>query len=239
MAGLKAGTPAPEFSLKDFSGQVHSLFSAPERFLVLYFYPKDDTPGCTIQAREFNKVLAKYAKLGAKVIGVSGGDERSKQKFCQKHNLKMTLLSDTNYTVSKGFGVYGEKSFMGRQFIGIMRTTFILDENRTIVKIYDRVKPETHADDVLELLTTLAATPAAPRKLIAKTTVTPPTAKARAAKPRATARTKVAGAVPSSPSPLIGKSKTTRATTPRSTAAGAVKSPRSTPSTKPRRIASR
>lgn len=152
MAGLKVGAPAPDFALKDYSGKEYSLESFSEDYLVVYFYPKDDTPGCTIEAREFNKALPKYEKLGARVVGISGGDERSKQKFCQKHNLKITLLSDTNYTISKKFGVYGEKSFMGRKFNGIFRTTFLLDGQRNIVRVFENVKPEVHADEVLELI---------------------------------------------------------------------------------------
>jgi peroxiredoxin Q/BCP len=148
----KEGSKAPAFSLKDKDGKIYALKDMDEKYLVIYFYPKDNTPGCSIEAREFSKDIAKYKKLGAKVIGVSGGDEKSKTKFCEKNNLKILLLSDTDFNVSEKYGVYGEKKFMGKTYMGITRTTFILDKERKIVKVFEKVKPLGHSKDVLKNL---------------------------------------------------------------------------------------
>jgi len=143
---------APDFELKDKDGKVHSLKKISAKYLVVYFYPKDDTPGCTIEAKEFNNDLKKFEKLNAKIIGISGGDETSKKKFCEKHSLKVLLLSDPDFSVCKKYGVYGEKSFMGKKFLGIKRTTFVLNRSNKIMKIYGNVKPEIHSEEVLNFL---------------------------------------------------------------------------------------
>ena len=140
---------APDFELRDKDGKFHSLNKIDSRFLVLYFYPKDSTPGCTIEAQQFNKDLSNFKKLNAIIIGISGGDEKSKTKFCEKHNLKLLLLSDSDFKVSKEYGVYGEKSFMGRKFFGISRTTFILDKDHKIINIYNKVNPLAHSEEFL------------------------------------------------------------------------------------------
>ena len=149
---LQTNDNAPEFSLKDKDGKIHSLKNINFKYLVLYFYPKDDTPGCTIEAKEFSNDLKKFERLNSKIIGISGGDEISKKKFCEKHNLKVLLLSDPDFSVCKKYGVYGEKSFMGKKFLGIKRTTFVLDRNNKIMKIYENVKPKIHSEEVLNFL---------------------------------------------------------------------------------------
>ena len=150
---LKVGDKAPEFRLKDKDGKVHQLET--NKYTVVYFYPKDDTPGCTIEAKEFTKDLKEFEKLGIEVIGISGGDEKSKTKFCNKYHLKITLLSDTDFSVSTKYGVYGEKSFMGKKYLGISRTTFVLDKNNKIIKIFGNVKPEGHSKEILEFIQSL------------------------------------------------------------------------------------
>lgn len=151
---LRPGTPSPIFNLKDKDGVSHKLDSVKSKYTVVYFYPKDDTPGCTLEAKDFSDTLPKFKTIGATVIGVSGGDSKSKAKFCSKHKLSLTLVSDPDYKVSKRFGAYGKKSFMGRSYVGVLRKTFVLDEQKRVVKVYDSVKPEGHAQAVLSFLAT-------------------------------------------------------------------------------------
>ena len=145
---VKLGSSAPDFTLKDRLDQEQQL-SKINRKKVVYFYPKDNTEGCTIEAREFSSLLPKFDSLKTTIIGISGGDNKSKEKFCVDHNLKHVLLSDPNFAVSKKYGVYGEKNFMGRKYMGIKRTTFILDEKDKILKVFENVKPLGHAQEVL------------------------------------------------------------------------------------------
>ncbi|MEN9625876.1 MAG: hypothetical protein RL557_204 [archaeon] len=151
---LQENTPAPDFSLKDKEGRVHTLSKIRSSFVIVYFYPKDDTSGCTIEAIEFSAQLAALRKLGAEVIGISGGNEETKRKFCDKHNLKVTLLSDPDFIVCKKYGVYGEKIFLGKNFLGIKRTTFIIQRGN-IVKVFEGVSANGHADEVMEFLKTI------------------------------------------------------------------------------------
>jgi peroxiredoxin Q/BCP len=116
---------------------------------VLYFYPKDDTPGCTLEAKEFSQFLEKFKSRNVRVVGVSGGDEKTKAKFCAKYSLKVPLLSDTDFKVATSYGAYGLKKFMGRTFQGIFRKTFLVDKAGKIARIFDTVKPEGHAEEVL------------------------------------------------------------------------------------------
>ena len=152
MNPLKEGKTAPIFSLKDKDGVVHNLNDVKSRFVVVYFYPKDNTPGCTIEAKQFSSDISKYGELDAAVIGISGGDDKTKSKFCNKYDLKVTLLSDTDSKVGEQYGVYGEKSFMGKKYMGYSRVTFVLDENKKIIKVYEKVKPQIHSKEVLEFL---------------------------------------------------------------------------------------
>ncbi len=150
---MKIGSKAPDFILTDKDGVAVNLSTIESEFVVIYFYPKDDTPGCTIEGSEFSAALSKFKKLGATVIGISGGDDASKAKFCAKHKLKVTLLSDTDLSVSKAYGAFGEKSFMGRKYKGILRKTFVVDGERKLLKIFDSVTAKGHAAEVVAFLT--------------------------------------------------------------------------------------
>lgn len=149
---INEGSKAPSFNLKDKDGESFSLKNISSDFVVIYFYPKDNTPGCTTETIGFNRDLKKFAKLNTTVIGISGGDEKTKTKFCTKHDLELLLLSDSDFSVAKSYDSYGERSFMGRKFNGIYRKTFVLDKDRNIIKIYDKVKPEIHSGEVLEFI---------------------------------------------------------------------------------------
>jgi peroxiredoxin Q/BCP len=151
MSEIKIGAKAPKFKLLDKDGNPHGIGDgAAKEHTVLFFYPKDDTPGCTIESKEFSKALGEFAARGIRVIGISGGDSKTKAKFCAKHGLEVPLVSDTDFAVSQAYGVYGEKKFMGRSYMGISRATFIVDSKGEIVQVFDKVKPEGHAAEVLE-----------------------------------------------------------------------------------------
>src|SRR3989344_9210520 len=135
---------AQDFSLKDKDGNIYQLNSIKSNYIVLYFYPKDLTPGCTLEAKMFNKNLNEFKKLKTQIIGISGGNEKTKTEFCNKNNLKLLLLSDTDFLVSKKYKVYKEKSFMGKKILGIIRTTFVLDKDHKIIKTYNNVNPLNH-----------------------------------------------------------------------------------------------
>ena len=154
---LLPGKKAPQFKLEDKDGTLVNLKDVAGEFTVIYFYPKDNTPGCTIEAKRFSSDLKKFEKLATSIIGISGGDQKSKTSFCKKHKLSVLLLSDTDFTVSKKFGVYGEKTFMGRKSFGIHRATFLLDKSLKIVKVYEKVTPDTHSKEVLADITKLRA----------------------------------------------------------------------------------
>ena len=141
---------AIDFSLDDKFGNINKLSNIKSKYKVIYFYPSDNTPGCTIQSKEFSDLISSFKKLDAEIIGISGGDKKSKEKFCSQHNLKLLLLSDTDFSVSKSYKVYGEKSFMGRKFLGIKRTTFILNKDNKIIEVFENVKPLGHAAKVLD-----------------------------------------------------------------------------------------
>ena len=149
---LRVGAKAPAFALKDKDGKVCALSSFKAKYTIVYFYPKDNTPGCTIEAILFSKSLPALKKLGAAVIGISGGDEKSKSVFCEKHNLSVLLLSDPEFKVSKKYGVYGEKSFMGRKFNGITRSTFVLDKNKKAIKVFENANPATNPSEIVTFL---------------------------------------------------------------------------------------
>ena len=143
---------APDFALKDKDGFLHSLKDVKSNYTIVYFYPKDSTPGCTIEANAFNNHLPEFKKLKTTIIGISGGDEKTKKKFCVKYDLKILLLSDPDFAVSKKYKSYGKKTFMGMTFNGIFRNTFILDKNKFIIKTFDKVKAEGHAEEVINFL---------------------------------------------------------------------------------------
>lgn len=167
---LKIGKKAPDFKLKDKDGRVHSLKSVKSDFTVIYFYPKDDTPGCTIEAKEFSAALPRFKKAKAGILGISGGDERTKAHFCKKYKLAIPLLSDTDYRVAKAFGAFGPKTFMGKKFKGILRNTYVVDRHGKIVGAFEKVTPENHADEILEFLASIRAVPTKAKSSAARKT---------------------------------------------------------------------
>ena len=141
---LKVGQEAPQFSLPDQDGVVHDLAGYRGRWVILYFYPKDDTPGCTTQACGLRDNFSHLNNLGVTVLGVSADSIKSHQKFATKHKLPFTLLADEQKQVVEQYGVWGEKKFMGKSYLGINRTTFIINPSGSITAIYEQVKPEQH-----------------------------------------------------------------------------------------------
>jgi peroxiredoxin Q/BCP len=146
---VKEGTTAPSFKTTDANGEPVNLKDLRGKKVVLYFYPKDDTPGCTKEACSFRDAFSKFKKQGITILGVSPDSEKSHQKFTAKYKLPFTLLADTDHSIADAYGVYGEKKFMGRTYMGIHRTTFLIDEKGKIKKVFEKVKPEDHADEVL------------------------------------------------------------------------------------------
>jgi len=149
---LKINTKAPDFTLTSTNNTDYSLKKSLGKYVVIYFYPKDDTPGCTIEANDFNKLLPQFKKLNCEVFGISKDNLKSHDKFKEKYKLKFDLLSDEELTVLKKFKVWGKKKFMGRVFMGILRTTFLIDKKGKILKIWENVKVKDHAKEVLETL---------------------------------------------------------------------------------------
>lgn len=152
---MEVGDKAPSFSLKDKDGKIVSLDEIIQDYVVVYFYPKDNTPGCTTEAIEFSADLKEFAKLSTKIIGISGGDEESKQKFCSENSLTISLISDPDFKVSTAYQSFGPKKFMGRVFKGIQRKTYILDQKRNLIKCFDNVKAAGHSKEVLEYISSL------------------------------------------------------------------------------------
>ena len=149
---LKINTKAPDFTLTSTNNTDYSLKKSSGKYVVIYFYPKDDTPGCTIEANDFNKLLPQFKKLNCEIFGISKDNLKSHDKFKEKYKLKFDLLSDEELTVLKKFKVWGKKKFMGREFMGIFRTTFLIDKKGKILKIWENVKVKDHAKEVLETL---------------------------------------------------------------------------------------
>jgi peroxiredoxin Q/BCP len=147
---LKEGTTAPAFKTNDANGETVSLKDLRGQKVVLYFYPKDDTPGCTKEACSFRDEFAQFKKRGIAVLGVSPDSESKHKKFETKYSLPFTLLADTDHAIADAYGVWGEKKFMGRKYMGVHRTTFLIDEKGKIKKVFEKVKPEDHASEVLE-----------------------------------------------------------------------------------------
>ena len=149
---LKENTVAPAFHLSDQSGNSVSLADFTEQKIVLYFYPKDDTPGCTTQARSYRDQSDEFVKRNVKVIGISKDDLKSHQKFTSKYDLNFTLLSDPDTTVIQKYGVWKEKTLYGKTYMGVARTTFIINEKGIIVKIFENVDPKNDVQKVLDFL---------------------------------------------------------------------------------------
>ena len=146
---LKEGDKAPDFAVNDGEGKTVRLKDLKGKKFVLYFYPKDDTPGCTKEACSFRDSWSKFKRRGIEVFGVSLDSEKSHQKFTEKYSLPFRLLADTDRKLSESFGTYGKKKFMGREYMGNHRMTFLIDEKGKIKKIFEKVKPEDHAEEVL------------------------------------------------------------------------------------------
>ena len=149
MALLSAGDKAPPFQAADQDGEKVSLSDFKGRKVVLYFYPKDDTPGCTKEACSFRDAWSRLRRKKIAVLGVSADDERSHRKFAEKYDLPFRLLADTDKSILKAYGAWGEKSLYGRKYMGILRTTYLIDEKGRIARVWPRVKPEGHADEIL------------------------------------------------------------------------------------------
>jgi peroxiredoxin Q/BCP len=146
------GKKAEGFCLPDGEGTTTCLDNFRGKWVVLYFYPRDNTPGCTLEAIQFNAALEKFADIGAQVIGVSADSPDSHQKFAKKHNLSILLLSDSEHAVLKAYDSWKPKTMFGREFFGIQRDTFLINPDGTIVAVWRKVSPKGHAEEVKEVL---------------------------------------------------------------------------------------
>lgn len=149
MALPEVGKNAPAFSLPDQDGKTHTLKDYIGKWVLLYFYPKDSTPGCTIEACTIRDQFQDFKKIKAEVLGVSTDSVKSHKRFMDAYELPFTLLSDEEKKMVTAYGVYGEKKMMGKTYMGTKRTSFLIDPNGTIRKIYEKVKPPVHAKEVL------------------------------------------------------------------------------------------
>ncbi len=149
---IEEGKPAPGFELQTDEGETVSLSSFRGKPVVLYFYPKDDTPGCAAQACGIRDAYAEFGKRGAVVLGVSPDDERSHSKFKTKYELPFTLLADPDHQTAEDYGVWVEKNFAGKKYMGVERSTFVIDSEGKVAKVMRKVNPQSHADDVLAVL---------------------------------------------------------------------------------------
>ncbi|TLX96271.1 MAG: thioredoxin-dependent thiol peroxidase [Thaumarchaeota archaeon] len=150
---LAVGDEVPDFLLKDSEGKTVKKSDFKGKKYVIYFYPKDFTPGCTTEAAEFARDYKKFRNAGIEILGISPDDEESHKKFGEKMKVPFILLSDTQTEVAKKFGVWGKKQFMGRDYMGVNRATFLVDEKGKIFKVFERVKPAGHAQEVFEAFT--------------------------------------------------------------------------------------
>jgi peroxiredoxin Q/BCP len=149
MSNLKEGDPAPEISLHTDTGDKFELSALKGKNLVLYFYPKADTPGCTKEACEFRDTSGKFTKANTVIVGISPDPEKAQARFKDKFDLPFALLADKDHKVAEAYGVWKEKSMYGKKYMGIERTTFVIDPEGKIKKIFPKVKVEGHAEDVL------------------------------------------------------------------------------------------
>lgn len=147
---LKIGDKAPDFLGKDQNGEKISLEQFKGKKLVLYFYPKDNTPGCTAEACDLRDNYDKFLSSGYEIVGVSKDDEKSHQKFIEKHNLPFPLISDTELVILKAYDAWGRKKFMGREYDGIIRKTFVIDQKGVITDIIEKVKTKDHSAQILK-----------------------------------------------------------------------------------------
>ena len=147
---ISEGQSLPKFQLSDSDGNTIKSNDLKGKKYVIYFYPKDFTPGCTVEADEFSRDYKKFQKAGIEIIGISKDDVESHKKFCEKMKIPYTLLADTKTEVSKLFGVWGKKNFMGKEYMGIKRSTFLVNEDGKIFKVFEKVRPKGHSKEVLE-----------------------------------------------------------------------------------------
>ncbi|MBI3638729.1 MAG: thioredoxin-dependent thiol peroxidase [Thaumarchaeota archaeon] len=147
---LTEGDDVPEFSLKDANGKLVKKSDLKGKKYVVYFYPKDFTPGCTTEAAEFSQDYKKFKNADIEILGISPDDEESHKKFGEKMKVPFILLADMEKDVAKKFGVWGKKQFMGREYMGVNRSTFLVNEKGKIFKVFEKVKPAGHAQEVLE-----------------------------------------------------------------------------------------
>ena len=152
---IEPGKKAPSFSLKDQEGKTHKLSDYEGRPLVLYFYPKDDTPGCTAEACAFRDNLPKFKAGKAAILGVSVLDEDSKAKFAEKYNLTFPLLADANHEIAEKYGAWQERSMYGRTFMGVARVTYLIGPDGRVARRWDKVKVDGHAEEVLKAVNEL------------------------------------------------------------------------------------
>ena len=149
---LEIGQIAPSFSASDRHEQTITLEDFAGSWLILYFYPKDNTPGCTTEAKEFSEYLPEFEALGAKIVGISPNSEKSHGRFIEKHDLKITLLCDREHQIAKNYGVWGLKKFMGKEYMGIIRSTFLISPDGKIARVWSKVRVKGHVLQVLEKL---------------------------------------------------------------------------------------
>jgi len=149
---LNQGDAAPDFTLPDTDGKKVALKDFKGKYVALYFYPKDDTPGCTKEACNLRDHTDELKKNNIEVIGVSPDDSFSHKKFTEKYTLPFTLLCDTDAKISKKYGVYGEKSMYGKKYMGVARSTFIINKEGKIAKVFEKVTPQGHEDEILDAL---------------------------------------------------------------------------------------
>ena len=149
---LNVGDQAPDFTLKNDQGEDVQLSALRGKPVILYWYPKDDTPGCTKEACSIRDAYGEFERAGAVVLGVSTDDTKSHAKFKSKYSLPFTLLADTDHQVAEQYGVWGLKKFMGQEYMGVSRVTYLIDENGVIKHVWPKVNPEGHADEILAAL---------------------------------------------------------------------------------------
>ena len=149
---IKENTKAPIFKLPSTNKKDYSLKNSLGNYVIIYFYPKDDTPGCTLETNDFNKLLPKFKKLNCEILGISKDNLKSHDKFRDKYKIKFDLLADEEKKVLKKYKVWGKKKFMGKEFMGILRTTFLIDKKGKIIKIWKNVRVKDHAKEVLKTL---------------------------------------------------------------------------------------
>ncbi len=159
---IKENTKAPALKLKLSNNLEYNIKSSVGKFILIYFYPKDDTPGCTLEAIEFNKLLNKFKKLNCEIYGISKDSVKSHEKFKKKYNLNFELLSDENLKIIKRYNFWAKKKFMGREFMGTIRSTVLIDKKGKILKIWRNIKVKNHAQEVLLTLQNIVKNKKAP-----------------------------------------------------------------------------